>query len=315
MSNESRPKTVMNQGAPAARTTRSGKSGSNIRSAPRSSAPAREHGAKTLVVGLHLRHLAAPPRETLCRRRVFDGLPAPVPRIYGPALDHRMHLDTRLPLAMGGHDDLEAHQVLPKVRGGGREPEHRAAVHGSPAIRELHALVMDGTRDLPVGVPRTPLFHREQVREVGVQEQLDQAEGRLVAEVPDDDVLAHALTDVAGTEDHERGVRPARTRLDRETKVAEKGSSGNCGEGLGTAAVHPQLEAGEDPGVTDEQALGGARDHVAHRTADGEGRLVHQGDVPARLIDHRTCPGWSTGSLTEEDATGHGACPRPFRCD
>ena len=37
VSSESRPNTVMNHGAPAATTIRSGKSGSKIRSAPRSS--------------------------------------------------------------------------------------------------------------------------------------------------------------------------------------------------------------------------------------------------------------------------------------
>ena len=104
MISESRPKTVMNHGAPAATTTRSGKSGSKMRSAPRSSALRRDHRLEPLVIGLDLGHLAAPLGQALGRGGPVDGLPAQIAGVDGLALDHRVELEARRPLASGGHD-------------------------------------------------------------------------------------------------------------------------------------------------------------------------------------------------------------------
>ena len=106
----------MNHGAPAATTTRSGKSGSKIRSAPRSSAlrvtTVRSPSWSVSTWGTRWRHLA----------NRSDGVPARRAARSGTGegrgvVDHRHHLDAAGPAARGGHDHLHRHQVFgqPKV--------------------------------------------------------------------------------------------------------------------------------------------------------------------------------------------------------
>ena len=139
--------------------------------------------------------------------------------------------------------------------------------------------------DLAVGITGPALLHGEEVGEIGVDEHLDGAEGGLVAEVADHQVLAHALADVAGPEDHQGGVGHSRSGTDPGDEGGREGVVGDGGQGLGPGPVDPELHPRQDPGVPDEQALGRAHHHVPGQAADGEGGLVDQGDHPAGLVE------------------------------
>ncbi len=277
----------MNHGAPAATTARSGKSGSKMRRAPRSSAlratTVRRPSWSVSSIGTLRRHWAI--RSAGLARST--GWPhSQRGSISSPSMRAGELLADR-PLAPGRDDDLERGQVGVEA-GRRRERDAQAPARASrggagrsvAAVDVLAACSPSGARDGPA------LLDLEQVGEVGVVGQLDGAVRRLVAEVADDQVLAHAPPDVAVADDHQGRVGPARTGPD----PAHEGGRERLGRApwpaLRGLAVDPELEPGKEPGVAEEEALGRPGRHVAVGRGDGEGRPLDQGDprhrVPAR---------------------------------
>ena len=225
----------------------------------------RDDRPQPVVVGLDLRHLAAPTGQALRRGGALDGLAAQIARVDRLAFDHRVELEAPGPLPVGGADGLEAGEI---VRDQGRrreEVDDQTAADGAAPVRELELCLAVLAGDLSVGIAEPTLFDGEEVGEVGVDEQLHRAERGLVAEVADDEVLAHPLAHVPTPEHHERGVGETRARGAPGHERGREGVVGDHSQRLGPRPVHPQLEPGEDPLVPDEQALGRRGDDVALR--------------------------------------------------
>lgn len=218
MSRESRPKTVMNQGAggdhhPLGEVRVEDAEGTEVLGA------AGDDLLEPGVVGLHLGHLAPPLGEPLAGCGLLDRATAPVLRVDGDAVDDRADLETGGPPTPGGDDDVVGDEPRDRGRGPG-STDLDAPGHGPPPVGEKEragpvppAPDHLGTDLTTVGLgARPPLLHREQVGEVGVDDDLDPAGGGLVGEVAHGELLPHALPDVTAAKDHEGRVGPARGR-------------------------------------------------------------------------------------------------------
>ena len=120
------------------------------------------------------------------------------------------------------------------------------------------------------------LLDDEEIGEVGIQLQLDRAVGRLLAVVGHHDVLAHAPADVAIAHERERAVRPPGAGPGAEHEAGAEGVGAVRGQRLGLLPVDAQLEAGEEPGVAEEEAVGPVGQDVAGPRRDAERRPLHQ---------------------------------------
>ena len=98
---------------------------------------------RPVVVGLDLRHLAAPLGQSLGRGGPVDGLAAQVAGVDGLALDDGMELQAARPLAVGGDDGLEADEVVGHQRRGREQVDDQTPAHRAPPVGEL---------ELPVAV-------------------------------------------------------------------------------------------------------------------------------------------------------------------
>ena len=149
------------------------------------------------------------------------------------------------------------------------------------------------------------LLHGEQVGEVGVEEQLHRTEGGLVAEVADDEVLAHPLAHIAasGTPSSVESARPGRGGH-RDTKTAEKGSSATAASGSGLLPFTRSSKRERIRVSRTNRPWGPPGDDVARGTADGEGGLVDQSDHTAGLAQARGLAGEGPRITHRGDATG-----------
>src|SRR5205085_5111852 len=201
-------------------------------------------------------------------------------------VDGGRDLEADGPGALGRDDELEDGGVVHQLRRlAERHP--RTSPGGAPAEAED-----DVPRHHPdavvalLGAAGPALLHLEQVGEVSREAQLDRAVGGLVPEVADLDVFAHPPTDVAVAEDEQGGVGVAGPGPGARDEHGGEGVAGGGGQGLGLGAVDPQLATRQEAGVPEEEALGGAGQHVAGASADGEGGPLDQGDgalhVPKR---------------------------------
>ena len=265
------------------------------------------------VVRLDLGDLPAPGGHALARRGPLDRLPAPVLRGEHLPVDHRPDLDAGRPLASGRHDHLVADEPRGHPVGARRAdldpPGHRSAAigvdEGDERFGRLRSAVLPALLDLAGDGPEldvasdAPFLDREQVGEIGVDEHVDRAHGGLVAEVAQQQLLAHALTHMALPEHHHGGVGPPGGRQVPGHEGGAEGVVVHGGQGLGPVPVEQDLEPGQDAGVAEEQPLGTPGMDVAGPTADGERRLVDQGDgspAGAQLGDRaRVVPGVDHG--------------------
>ena len=251
---------------------------------------AGDHLLQPRVVGLDLGHLAAPLGQALAR--ASPGRPVGRTGTWGRRrpVDDRADLDAGRPLAPGGHDDLEGGQV----GGGGRvlvEPDLHPPGHPAPAVgvrdhgpldRQAAAGPTRVGRPCPVRRPRIrtasrgspmvdsspvagpsptrPSLTANRSAKSASDEHLDGAEGGLVGEVAEGEVLAHALAHVAGPEHHQGGVGPPGCRQAARHEGGGEGIVGDGGQRLGPGPVDQHLEPGEDAGVPEEEALGAPAD-------------------------------------------------------
>ena len=170
---------------------------------------AGHHGPQALVVGVEDRHAAPPGRHALGRLGPRDGLAAQPAGLDLVVVDAAGELLAQRPRPLGLDDDLPA---------GGVAVEHGRPGEGDPQAAPVGAVLV-AEHQRPVARRRTSrsplpvdpgLLDREEVGEVGAVDHLDGAVGRLLAEVADHQVLAHAPPDVAAPLDHEVGIGPAR---------------------------------------------------------------------------------------------------------
>ena len=126
------------------------------------------------------------------------------------------------------------------------------------------------------------------------------ADGGLVGEVADDQVLAHPLAHVPGAEDHQRGVGPAGSGQAARHEGGRERVVGHRGQGLGSDPVRPAPRTGTRIRVSRTKRPWAAPvRHVPRPPADGEGRLVDQCDHPGRGVQLRDRAG-------EVPRVGHG---------
>ena len=204
--------------------------------------------------------------------------------VHSRALEHRTHLDAGGPLGTGRDDHLERGQVRGQQRGVVK-PDLHTSDDSTPTVRRdhrgrtQHVRRCRGTAGTGCvgrlrGVSGAGHVHRggqlagtrlgthsslldgEEVGEVRPDEDLHGADGGLVGEVPDGQVLAHPLAHVPGAEDHQRGVGPSGSGHAARDEGGGERVVGHRGQGLGSDPVDQHLEPAEDPGVPDEQALG-----------------------------------------------------------
>jgi hypothetical protein len=121
------------------------------------------------------------------------------------------------------------------------------------------------------------LLHRDDVREVGADEQLDGEGDGLGALVPHRDVVLHADADEALAHDREHvlleAAREGVAEVERRREVLDLAGR----EQQRPLAVHAQLEPREEPGVVGEEARREAA-QVADLVADAERRPLEDGE-------------------------------------
>ena len=258
------------------------------------------------VAGLHGRAVP-PPRAQPARRlgqphRLFGR----VPDGQHFSVDDRRDLEPELPAATG--------------RNGGSPPQHRA-VHlalgaGFDVDADRTAADAHAGRPGPVQAGRVrrgvPLLDLEQIGQVSLHRQLDQAAARLVGVVAHRHVLAHAVTDVPGARDQDprfqfglagrcSGEEGGRERM--RTLHVERGRD---------RSVHPQLPGGQQPGVADEETEGAGCVDVAPVVADAEAIPLEEGDA-GTAHDRRTGAGYTrwAGCGGHDRSSGQSAAGEP----
>ena len=275
---ESRPNTVMNHGTPAATTARSGRSGSKMRSAPRSSPPRATVRARP---SWSVSTTGRPRRHSASARPAWRARPGRRSGTRGTSSSPSM---TGLSCRQVCHSPRAGTMVSKRARSTSRtgSPQlssSRAAPPVAAVWREVHPALVDGDRCRRPAGP--PVAHVDQVGEVGREPDLDRAVGGLVAEVADDDVLTQALAQVAAPHDHQGGARRVGGGGDAAHAAHEGGREGLVAhrrERLGRGAVDQHLEGGEQPRAAEEEALGGVGEDVARGLGDRERHPFDEGD-------------------------------------
>ena len=120
-------------------------------------------------------------------------------------------------------------------------------------------------------------LHLEQIREVGAQLDLDGAVRRLLAEVADLDVFAHAAPDVAPARDEEVRVGASGGRRPAQHEHAAERIRRHRGEGLELVAVQPEAELRQEPRIAKDQALRSIRVDLAAARRQTERRALDEG--------------------------------------
>ena len=136
-----------------------------------------------------------------------------------------------------------------------------------------------------VEAPRPHLvrLHLEKRREIGAQLQGELDLGRLVGEVADRDVLAHAVTDVAVAHDEQRRVRKRERRPHTADEGLRERVRGDERQRLGRNPIDDEAKTRAETGVAHEEALDPARLDVAVGRRDAERRAREQRRRAARL--------------------------------
>ena len=162
-----------------------------------------------------------------------------------------------------GYEHLE-HRVLRRELRLDGEVEVRAACEatspvppGDPAAARARGQVAD--------LLDPALLDLEEIGEVGVDEELERAEGGLEAVVAHRDVFAHPTPDVPVAEHHEVRVGEAGLRLVAQHERRAERVDGGCRERFRPPAVHAQAQLGEEPRVAEEETVREAGQHVARR--------------------------------------------------
>ena len=248
------------------------------------------------VVGLHLRDLAAPLGQSFGGGGPLEGLTAEVLGGEHCSVDDRADLDTGRPLPPGWHDDLEGEQPGGH-RCGADRTQLDAPGDGSPGV----GVGQGGRRLLPVahgpgrslgdlggggagrGAALHPaLLHREEIGEVGVDQHFDRARRSFVGKVAEGELLAHALSHMPAPEHHQRRIGPPRGGMVACDEGGAEGVVGHRGQGLRLGSVDHDLEPGDDPGVPEEEALGGTGHDVSGAGTDGTAGVLTAGIPPVR---------------------------------
>ena len=279
VSSESRPNTVMNHGAPAATATRSGCSGSKIRSAPRSSSVRWSRFDQPGMGAVHGRIGEPPLPQPLRGDGALHRLAARVTGGCLHAVERGVDLQAARPLPPSGDDDID-----------GQRPVHprRPAVAVDPGAADVVPPLALEPEPVDTGLERMlapsldpALLDLEQVGEVRPDRDRDGARRGLARQVPQDDVLPHPVPDVATAQHQERAVRASRPGLRAGNEGRGEGLGLHRGQGLRRLVVDQELPPRQEPGVLEEQAVRLVRGDVPGPAADAEARALHEGDRPA----------------------------------
>jgi len=165
------------------------------------------------------------------------------------------------------------------------------------------------------GLPAAEDLHLEQVREVGLDQELHGELDRLEPVVRDVQVLMETVTDEPVPHRHDGGLtRPFRRHAEDEPGGVGVDRPGR--QGLRPLPVDEQLEAGKEPRVLVEESLGAAGQHVAPGVGDEERGALNQAHRSARAhpdpcnVGPRTDPQVLRHPIVSRSSQGSGSRTR-----
>ncbi len=233
-----------------------------------------EQRPELVVVARDGGHTCTPFLQPSDGSRAFHRLTALVPRRDLELAYHRCHLDARRPAAAGRHNRL-VHDVVAVDAGGSAEVDERCPLERVPLVAEAQPGADGGDLELTLFVD-APLFDLEEIGEVGVDEQLDRAEGGFLAVVLDLEVFAHASPDVAAPEQQEVRVGEPLRRVPAQHEHTAEGIGCGRGERLGRQSVERAAELGDEARVAKEEPLRTSRVDLAGAVRDTKCRALDE---------------------------------------
>ncbi len=199
---------------------------------------AGNHRPQTFVVGVEHRHAAPPGRHTLGRLGPLDRLAAQPARLDLVRVDAAGELLAQRPGPLGRDDDLPAGRIAVE-HGRLREGDAEGPPVTTVAVAEQQRPGILAHVPL-AAVGRTRFLDGKEVGEVSPEYELRRAVRRLLSEVADHQVLAHAPPDIATSLDHQVGVGPVLTGPAPGHEGGGIGIGDAAGEDLGGLSVDPQ---------------------------------------------------------------------------